>query len=275
VTLTLPPLDDVRIWPHQVETVERVFAHFSGRPDVEALPLTGSLAHGFGTEASDVDIVIVVPHDEFERRLAVPDTGFVSHDLSTYEGGYVDGKFVSRRFLDDVAARGDDATRWGYQDARVLFSRTAGLQETLADVVRFPVEEQSQRRERFVSQALAWRWYHEQGWEKQNPYLRGISLNRAVLFACRIVLNENAMLFPFHKWLLRVTANAPDRPARLLDDIAALYDDPTVQRVDALVYGVLDHYGVDVAAAEKSWGAWFMRDTEWSWMHGPAPVDDL
>src|SRR5690606_29601800 len=100
---------------------------FSAQPDVEALLLTGSLAHGFGTEASDVDIVIVVPHDEFERRLAVPDTGFVSHDLSTYEGGYVDGKFVSRRFLDDVASRGDDATRWGYQDARVLFSRIPGL----------------------------------------------------------------------------------------------------------------------------------------------------
>ncbi|NII71156.1 hypothetical protein [Microbacterium ulmi] len=44
---------------------------------------------------------------------------------------------------------------------------------------------------------------------------------------------------------------------------------------DDLAYGVLEFSGVDMHEAQTTSGAWFMRDTEWSWMLGSAPVDDL
>lgn len=268
-------LTGLKLWPHHLDTIRRTIAHFEAVDGVEALLLGGSLAHGFATAESDVDIVIVVTDDEFRRRLAVPDIGFWSDELSTWEGGYVDGKFVSRAFLAEIAARGDDATRWGYQDARILFSRDDGLADTIAGIVAFPEAEADERLTRFAAQLLAWQWYHGQGWDKQDPYLRGISLNRVVLFACRIVLTANRMLFPFHKWLRRVTADAPHRPAGLMDDIAALYDDPTRDRVDALIADVLAFYDFDVPELQRTWGAVFMRDTEWSWLAGPPAVDDL
>jgi hypothetical protein len=83
------------------------------------------------------------------------------------------------------------------------------------------------------------------------------------------------MLYPFHKWVVRVTTDAPDRPAALMADLAGLYAEPTPGRVDALVAGLLAHYGIDQAAAERTWGAYFVRDTELSWRAGPPPVDDL
>ncbi len=268
-------LQGVRLWPHHVETIRRTVAHFEEQAGVSALLLGGSLVHGFATEASDVDIVVVVPDEEFRRRAAVPDTGFWSDTLSTYEGGYVDGKFVSLEFLREIAQRGDDATRWGYQDARVLFSRADSLEQTIADIVAFPRDEVAERLTRFGAQLLGWRWYYEQGCDKDDAYLRGLALSRVVLFACRIVLTENELLFPFHKWLLRVTATAPRRPPSFMDDIARLYEDPTREAVGAFVDGTLRFYGFDIDALGSSWGAWFMRDTEWSWMRGPAPVDDL
>lgn len=268
-------LAGVTIWPHQVETVRRTADHFAADENVVALLLTGSIAHGFATAESDVDIVIVVSRDEFARREAATALTFLSYDLASYEGGYVDGKYVSVDMLTTIARGGGDATRWGYEGARVLLSRDERVARLVSHIVRFPDAEASVRRERFVAQLLAWRWYHEQGVSKNDPYLRGNSLSRVVLFACRLVLNENAQLFPFHKWMLRVTAGVPHRPASLLDDIAVLYADPTQARVDALVYEVLEHYAVDVAAAERTWGALFMRDTEMAWVKGPPDVGDL
>ncbi|MDM7854416.1 nucleotidyltransferase domain-containing protein [Cellulomonas alba] len=268
-------LAGLQLWPHHVETIRRTAEHLEAQPDVVALLLGGSLAHGFAIEGSDVDIVIVVTEEEFARREASTSLTFLSHDLATYEGGYVDGKYVSLEFLRDVADRAGDATRWGYDNARIVFTRDPELADLLARVVRYPAERVAERRERFVAQLLAWRWYHDQGFQKGDPYLQGISLNRVVLFACRLVLVENAMLYPFHKWAVRVTAGAPNRPAALMDDIAALYGDPTPARVEALVSGLLAHYGIDEAAADRTWGAYFVRDTELSWRAGPPPVDDL
>jgi len=268
-------LSGVRLWPHHVDTVRRTIAHFEGAHEVQALLLGGSLVHGYAGEHSDVDIVIVVDEAEFARREAVPALTFLSHELATYEGGYVDGKFVSTGFLAAVAARGSDATRWGYDNARILFSRVPELEAVLGEITAFPRAEGRERRTRFAAQLLAWRWYFEQGWEKGDPYLRGVSLNRVVLYACRLILNLNEQLYPFHKWLLRVTADAENRPPQLMDDIQALYADPTLDRVNALVDVTLAHCDIDREAADRDWGAWFVRDTELSWMAGSASVDDL
>lgn len=268
-------LAGLELWPHHRDTIARTAAHFRAQPEVVGLLLGGSLAHGFATAASDVDIVIVVTPEEFARREAATSLTFLSHDLATYAGGYVDGKYVSTDFLRDVAERGADATRWGYDNARILFTHDPGLGELLERVVRYPVEHAAERRERFVAQLIAWRWYHDQGVQKGDPYLQGVSLNRVVLFACRLVLAENEMLYPFHKWMLRVTAGAANRPAALMEDLAGLYADPSPARVAALVHGLLEHYGIDRARAERTWGAYFLRDTELSWRSGPPPVDDL
>jgi predicted nucleotidyltransferase len=268
-------LAGMTIWPHHTDTIQRVSDHFEADPGVRALLLTGSLAHGFATGSSDVDIVVVLDDDEWERRRDATSLTYLNHDLATYEGGYVDGKFVSLPFLRDVADRGGDATRWGYDGARILFTRTPELAPLLDAVVAFPRAEQASRRTRFAAQLLAWRWYGEQGREKGDPYLQGISLNRVVLFACRLVLNENELLYPFHKWMLRVTENARHRPAGLVTRIRELYAAPTQDSVDALVFDLLAFYGIDRAEADRTWGAWFMRDTELSWMTGPPPVDDL
>lgn len=266
-------LSGMLLWPHHVDTIARVAAHFAAQPDVEALLLTGSLAHGFATAASDVDIVIVVSDAEWQRRREETALTYYDEDLATYEGGYVDGKFVSLGFLRQVAERGNDATRWGYEGARILFARTPELAPLLDEVVAFPAAEKAQRRTRFTAQLLAWRWYAEQARAKSDVYLASLSLDRVVLFACRLVLNENELLFPFHKWLRRVAQDAAHRPASFPADVDALYADSS--GVDAFVYGLLDFYGIDRGDAERTWGAWFMQDTELSWMSGPAPVEDL
>src|SRR5688572_17788720 len=116
---------------HHDETIERVRAHFGAQPEVLALLLVGSLAHGFANEGSDVDIAILVSDEEYARRRAADDLLFLSLELASYAGGYVDGKYVSPSFLDAVEARGSEPARYAFAHARVLFSRQEGVAEQL------------------------------------------------------------------------------------------------------------------------------------------------
>lgn len=162
-------LSSLTLWNHHRDTIERVHARFHADPDVIGLLLTGSLAHGFATASSDVDIVIVIGDDAWRRRRDAVSLTYFDQSLATYDGGYVDGKYVSPAFLRDVAERGADATRWGYEGARILFTRDAALAPLLASIVAFPLDQQADRRERFTAQLLAWGWYAQQGLEKGDP----------------------------------------------------------------------------------------------------------
>ena len=96
---------------HHQASIARVVAHFEHDPEVQALLLTGSLAHGFYRENSDVDIAIVVSSADYQARLARGELGFFSDTLCTYPGGYADGKYIDLAFIQTVAERGSEPAR--------------------------------------------------------------------------------------------------------------------------------------------------------------------
>lgn len=105
------------IQKHHVDSIVPIVEHFSTRDEVVALLLTGSLAHGFARPASDVDIAIVVSAAEYQKRKLVGELTYYDDRLSTYTGGYVDGKYVDLQFIRDVAARGSEPARFALKDA--------------------------------------------------------------------------------------------------------------------------------------------------------------
>ena len=174
-----------------------------------------------------------------------------------------------------MATRGSDPARFAFKDSRVLFSRIPGLETLLAEIARFPVDQKRARRERFVAQLFAWRWYHREAMRLENPYLRHLAVQKVVLFGCRIVLNENECLYPYHKWLLRVVETAPRLPSGFLAAVDALVSDDSGLRIEALCGDALAFAEVDLADADAHWPSRFMQDTELSWTDHEAPIDDL
>lgn len=266
---------ELDLTPHHRATVDNMVRELEADPAILALLLTGSLAHGFATDDSDVDIALVVDADEYRRRSVDGQLGYFSFDLATYPGGYVDGKYVDTDFLRQVAAQGSEPARFAFEDAHILFSRVEGLAQLLDDAVRYPIEGRDERVVRFAAQLLAWQWYFGEGATKDDRYLMTLATQKVVLFACRIVLARNELLYPYHKWLLRRTAAAPDRPAELLDDIEVLLADPTAAGIDGVCTSILDHFGIDGEALFFEWPAHFLRDNELTWMAGHTPIDDL
>lgn len=265
----------LRLWPHHLETLRNTVARFEADPTVLAVIFGGSLAHGFGGEGADIDIVVLVTPAEFERRSATLELTHASNDLATYDGGYIDAKFVDLAFLRDVAQRGSEPARWAFDGVRVLFSREPELAGVLEAIARYPDAEHDERVRSFAAQLVAWRWFYREGSAKANAYLQTTALHKLVLFACRLVLAQNRTLYPFHKWVLRVTAEVPDRPAGLIEQIDVLLAEPHQDRVDALVAAVLGHYGLDAAEVERTWGTRFLLDTELTWQRGRPPIDEL
>jgi predicted nucleotidyltransferase len=89
---------------HHRATIERANATIAARDETLAVLVGGSIAHGFETPASDVDVMLVVSDDDYRRRL----------ESATYEGGYVDGKYISVDFIRTVAERGNEPSRFAF-----------------------------------------------------------------------------------------------------------------------------------------------------------------
>jgi Nucleotidyltransferase domain. len=262
------------MFPHHAQTIERLTTAFQSDPTVLALLLGGSIAHGFAKADSDVDVTIVLSSADYQRRQREGRLHYNNRELCTYDG-YIDGKYVDLDFLKLVAARGSDPIRYAFEGNRILFSRIDGLENLLAAIVRFPVEEKSERLQRFAAQLLAWRWYYSESLRQQNRYLSFLALQKLVLFSARLILTENELLFPYHKWMLRVLAAAPRQPAGLIQNLDTLLTFPPWETVDRHVRSLLDFVGIDFAAADGSWPTYFMKDTELRWVAEEACIDDI
>jgi hypothetical protein len=260
---------------HHEQSIENLVAEFEKDPSILALILGGSLAHGFAKPDSDIDVSIVVDSAEYQRRKRENRLHYNNRALCAYEQGYIDGKYVDSDFLQLVAQRGSDPARYAYQGNRVLFSRLDGLEDLLARIVQYPVQQKRERTDRFVAQLLAWRWYYSQAIRQQNDYLVFLSIQKLILFSARLILVNNELLFPYHKWLLRVLEAAPRQPEGMLADIRTLTTDHCENKVQAYCHKILTFLAVDPAAADSVWPSQFMKDTELRWVTEESAIDDI
>ena len=259
--------------PHHQQSIERYLERIGDDASLLAVLLGGSIAHGFAAADADIDLLLVVDDAEHERRSREQKLAYSVRDVCTYEGGYVDCKVIRPTFLDEVKARGSDPARYAFQDNRILLSRIDDLAGTLEAITRFPLEDKTERMQRFAAQLLAWKWYYGEGLKKENAYLMHLTIQKLTLFSCRLVLNVNEILYPYHKWLLRVTERAAVKPAGFGRSLTELLGQPDFGFVERFCGEVLDFAGVD--AAKLDWPNRFLRDSELNWVDHEPPIDDL
>ena len=259
--------------PHHAETLQRVTEHFLKDSQVLGLLLAGSIAHGFCSADSDLDVMIVVSDSDHDERLRTRRTCFFSRELCSYASGYVDGKYISEGFLRALKAKGSEPARFAFKNARVLFSRLPALPDLLMNVSRYPVEEKAARIHRFQAQFQAWSWFAGEALKRQDPYLLQTAASKLCLFGGRIVLAHNEILYPYHKWFLRTLEAAPEKPDGLMPAILQLAAAPTAQSVESFVTVIRKFREWEIDPIE--WGAEFLEESELSWLRGAPPIDDI
>ena len=258
--------------PHHRRFIDEVTERFAADPAVEALLVGGSVAHGLAGPDSDLDVMLVVADDELTRRTAAHQVTFTELAAGDYEGGYLDGKYISRGFLAEVVERGSEPARWAFADAIVGFARAPDVEELVRSAGVYPEAQRDEKLRDFLGHAVLMTWFHREAARRDDRYLDAYASSRLALYAGRAILAHNRMLYPFHKWFMSMVERAPLRPPDLLEQIRALLDDPTAARAEALTAAVSDVTGIELTIEEAA--SRFTEQTEWSWRYGRPPLDE-
>ena len=56
------------MYPHHESSIQNLVRHFETDGEVEVVLLGGSIAHGFASPESDVDLILVVSEEAHARR---------------------------------------------------------------------------------------------------------------------------------------------------------------------------------------------------------------
>jgi predicted nucleotidyltransferase len=259
--------------PHHHESINNVVEYFKQQPEAQALLLAGSLAHGFGIPSSDVDILILVSEEDYARRLETNDIHFFNKELCTYEGGYVDGKYVGRQFLEKVAAKGSDPARFAFKDAMILYSNISWLEPLLQTVTRYPREQKADRLKRFYAQFEAWHWFGGEAVRHNNHYLLTTAASKMALFGGRLILTHNELLYPFHKWFPRVLASAAEKPTDMIEKMEAMLASPHQDTIEPFFSSIKEFKQWETVPG--GWPVQFVADSEWTWMDDKSAIEDL
>ena len=257
---------------HHRATIEKVTAHFRADPRYRALIIGGSVVKGLARPDSDVDILLITTDDEYERLSQVHDLTFYTPDLSTYDGGFVDGKFVDHAFLLDAANRGSEPTRWSFKNAIVAFSDIPDLQQTINTITQYPLADQQTKIRSFYGQFFIMSYFAQEAHKRDNRYLMTRATADLVLFGSRLILAHNRMLFPYHKWMMTEIEHAQDKPEQFIALADALLQSPTLDHAKAFYdcvvnfrdWGVTHREGVNA----------FTEDSERAWLQGRPAVYD-
>ncbi len=238
-----------------------------------ALIIGGSVAKGYARRDSDVDFMIVAADEEYARRDKEDDLFINRRDLCDYEGGLVDGKVIDLAYLREVAAYGNEPSRAAFQGAFTAFCHQQEIEDLLPTIPVYPEKDHNQRVKAFYSMAFMQHWLMGEATRHDNPYTILRAASQLSLYAGRLILAHNRVLYPFHKWLMRALEAAPDKPKGFMPLLAALNRTPSAQTAGQLFESIREFRDWGVEDIEAF--TWFMREVEWAWRDGKAPLEDI
>ncbi len=257
---------------HHRETLDRAIEEFKARPEVLAILLAGSVAKCIERPDSDVDLMVVLEPSAFEDRDARNVLNEVRLDLSTYERGYVDAKFIDEAFLEDAAQKGSEPTRNAFAMARIVYSKLDGLEEKIARIVKYPEWERSAKLLSFYGQLRLQSFFIQEAAKRNDPFLAHYSAAEAVLFAGRLILAYDRVIFPSQKRLMETVLARPELPPDYEGLCYRALQDPKPETVEPLIQAVVGFRDWEIDPDQSL--TQFTKDAELAWRHGTAAVCD-
>jgi predicted nucleotidyltransferase len=257
---------------HHDSAITTYLAFAATKPRNLAVIITGSVARGTERADSDVDLYLVVTDEALAEANSSQRLMYTDTDHVDYEGGYLDIKVASERYLDEAAEHADDPMRASFDGARIAWSRIDGLEDRIARILEVPDSVWNEHMASFIAQMrLHGEYFLRQGYELHNLFLlqhAGVHLASA---ACRALLAANRVLFPGPKYLEKTVAALPDKPAGFDAAIAGLLADPTPETADA-VMSALEAFRDWPISREQTLSR-FVRDNELAWFYRSVPPE--
>jgi len=262
------------IYPHQQKAIDYITDKFKADPEVHALLVSGSVAHGFNGKNSDIDINIVVPDSFYKQKLDNNALTYWESAGQFYKPGYFDGKYITLDYLDMVAKRGNEPTRFALHDSIIAFDKTGKVADYIDRIGTYDENLAQKNTIRFLSQFDAWKWYCIEAIKRKNKYLLETSISKFVLFAGRLILLDNKIFFPYHKWFIKALENAPNKPPKLMKTIFKLIRRKSEKDINSL-YKIIKDYKDWANGINYKWSSYFLQDVETVWMRNEDFIENI
>ncbi|MCD9021529.1 nucleotidyltransferase domain-containing protein [Cohnella silvisoli] len=258
---------------HHQAAINNLISYLRDKEEFLAIILAGSIAKGTAKDSSDIDVYLVVKDEEFVIRLKENNLFFFNDEICGYSGGYIDGKIINIDFLKQAVNRGSEPTRASFIGSTVVFSRISGFEEIIAQIPIYPEKNRTKNLTDFYAQVLLYgKYFAIQALEQGNNYLLNHSISNLVLFASRMILAHNRILFPCHKSLMKFVEKAADKPANYIQMANEMMINPTKEKVLEFV---------EVISSFQEWGltfgqavSIFVENNEWNWINQDPPLQD-
>lgn len=257
---------------HHRRSIDRLAAELEDDPRFLAALLGGSIARGTELEDSDVDLILVASEEEYARRQSEGDYSYLNTEACDYPDGYAEAKVVPLSYLEEVAENGSEPARAAFVGAHVLCSRIPELEDLLRRATAYPESRRIENIRSFWAQMLVWFWYIGEAERRSDRYLLLRSVSEFALFAGRLILAHNRILYPYHKWFMHELERAPDKPEGLVEQLEGMLAEPSREQATAVLGTVMNFRQWE--QPDAGFSGQFMQDSEWHWRRGPAPVAD-
>ncbi|MBS6705832.1 MAG: nucleotidyltransferase domain-containing protein [Lachnospiraceae bacterium] len=269
---TITKVEDIVFqYPHHREAVKELISIFREKEGVIALVFGGSVAKHMEREDSDIDAMVIVTEEFYERKRKVNCIAeCISMEDCAYPGGYFDVKYMTKDYIRDAAEKGSEPTRNSFIGSHVLFSADEEVTEL---VRRIPVFQKQEFEEKMLSFFSNLQLNYNYFWKACRPegYMKLKVASEIVYSLYRMVLQENEILFPCNRRLEQFVKLAPDQPEHLVEYCEefcrTLEDDPLDKALEAWKAWTHYQYPTDSAVCQSR----YCDDFE-QWWRVPRPL---
>ena len=269
---TITKVEDIVFqYPHHREAVKELISIFREKEGVIALVFGGSVAKHMEREDSDIDAMVIVTEEFYERKRKVNCIAeCISMGDCAYPGGYFDVKYMTKDYIRDAAEKGSEPTRNSFIGSHVLFSADEEVTEL---VRRIPVFQKQEFEEKMLSFFSNLQLNYNYFWKACRPegYMKLKVASEIVYSLYRMVLQENEILFPCNRRLEQFVKLAPDQPEHLVEYCEefcrTLEDEPLDKAVEAWKAWTHYQYPTDSAVCQSR----YCDDFE-QWWSVPRPL---
>ena len=269
---TITKVEDIVFqYPHHREAVKELISIFREKEGVIALVFGGSVAKHMEREDSDIDAMVIVTEEFYDRKRKVNCIAeCISMGDCAYPGGYFYVKYMTKDYIRDAAEKGSEPTRNSFIGSHVLFSADEEVTEL---VRRIPVFQKQEFEEKMLSFFSNLQLNYNYFWKACRPegYMKLKVASEIVYSLYRMVLQENEILFPCNRRLEQFVKLAPDQPEHLVEYCEefcrTLEDDPLDKALEAWKAWTHYQYPTDSAVCQSR----YCDDFE-QWWRVPRPL---
>lgn len=209
-------------YKHHEESLKKLIEYFTtaseNKDHIIAIVFGGSVAKGLERPDSDLDCMIVLTDERYNKLVKENRTCECISGYCTYEGGYFDTKYYNKQFLIDVAEKGSEPARNAFLKSRCIYT----IDDEIPGMVeRIPVFQKQEKEDKMLSfySALCMNtgYFWDMSRQPEEIFLRTKTVAEIVMYGLRLLLEEKEVLFPCPKSLYTAVGRLEDKPEGILE----------------------------------------------------------